>query len=130
MDELYEMANEMFDEEVFTGAIGNDLLEEYNNLPDDEAREKLYDIVNEMQEEAREAIDKAMKDVVRKHKNEFVRIVRQKWACPDCSDQFEGKYVMLTRTATNGWVCPQCGCSTSYPQEDACFDMTDSPLLG
>ena len=127
-DELYDMANEVFDEVVFSGVAGDKLLEQYNDLPDDGAREMLFDIVHEMQDVAKDAVREAMERVAKEHKGEFVHEVRQKWACPDCSDQFEGKYVMLTRTFS-GWECPKCGCSTCAPKEDGCYDMTNSPAL-
>jgi len=128
-DELYEMANDIFDEEVFAGTAGDKLLEEYNDIPDDDAREKLFDIVREMEESAREAIEKEMRRIARERKGEFIREVRQKWACPDCSDQFKGEYVMLTRTK-DGWECPKCHCTTWSPKDDACYDMTDNALIG
>lgn len=124
MYELYELANDIFDEEIFAGTDGNALLEEYNNIPDDDARSMLFDIVNEMQDAARDSTADVMRRIARSHKDAFVHEVRQKWACPDCSDQFNGVFVMLNRTPF-GWTCPKCGSSTCEPEEDACYDMTD-----
>lgn len=123
-DTLYAMANEVFDEVVFGGAIGSELLERYQNLPDDSATEMLFDIIQKMQDAAGDAVKAAMERVARAHKSEFVHEVLQEWACPDCSDQFEGKYVLLNRTV-HGWECPKCGCNTCAPKDDACYDMTN-----
>jgi len=123
IDELNEMADEEFDADVFAGADGDELLETYNSL--DGAPDLLYEITNEMASDAAEAARKAMRDVLNRRKGKFISTLRQRWACPDCSDQFEDKYVMLDRVSLNEWQCPSCGCSTSAPEEDACYDMTD-----
>ena len=120
--DFYEDANEIFDEEVF---YGNDLLDVYNDWPDDEANTMLHNIVDEMVEEAQKAALATMARVVDEHKDEFMKLLKQKWACPDCSDEYEGEYVMLDHASDGSWCCPKCGCSTDSPEEDACIDMSD-----
>lgn len=70
---FYESANEIFDEEVFSGQHGQELLDIYNSRPDDDARDMLFSIIDEMIESVTENYVERMRDVVRKHKDEFVR---------------------------------------------------------
>ena len=123
-DDLYQLANEVFDEEVFDG---NDLIDVYNDWPDGEANELLHDIVYEMVDEARKSLARAMKAHLETRKGEFFKLLRQKWACPDCSTDEFGyvtDYVVLDHVK-GGWECPKCGCFTSAPEEDLCFDLSE-----
>ena len=74
-DHFYRQANDMFDSEVFAGASGHALLDAYNDREDDGAREVLFDIVNEMVDEALGHEDdhptSAMRDVLMARKHEF-----------------------------------------------------------
>lgn len=120
-DELYEAANKEFDVMVFRDLS---LLDQYNDWPDDDAREMLYDIIDDAVVQAEEAAYRTMRGVIEEHKGEFIRFIKQKWACPVCSDERAGEYVILDHTE-HGWECPKCGCGTSYPEDDACIDVSD-----
>ena len=45
---------------------------------------------------------------------------RTKWLCPYCTDS-DGNNVMLTKNDDNSYTCPECGCTTSSPEDDACL---------
>jgi hypothetical protein len=68
----YARANELFDLEVFAGPEGRDLLDAYNDRDDDEARDALFDIVNEMAEAEN---DDAMRAILRERKHEFMAVM-------------------------------------------------------
>lgn len=71
-DYYYEQANEMFNNEVFAGKGGHELLDAYNDRDDDGARDVLFDIVNEMTFEAMwYGETSAMRDVLMARKHEF-----------------------------------------------------------
>lgn len=120
-DALYAASNDEFDEMVFSD---QSLLDQYNDWPDDDAREMLYEIISEAQETAKETAFRTIRGVIEEHSEEFIRLLKQKWACPDCSDEYAGEYVILDHTE-HGWECPKCGCGTSYPEDDACIDVSD-----
>ena len=45
------------------------------------------------------------------------------WICPDCSTDEYGYFVdpvYLIPNRFGGFTCPECGCSTSAPEEDLC----------
>lgn len=47
-----------------------------------------------------------------------------RFACPDCSDQFAGEYIELEFSG-GYWTCPECGCTTFFPDADCCIRIDD-----
>lgn len=48
-----------------------------------------------------------------------------RWACPYCSDIMgDGGFVQLVHDG-DGWACPECGCHTISPADDACLMLGD-----
>ena len=45
------------------------------------------------------------------------------WACPICSNQWEGQYIELNGNDDDGYSCPECGRHTISPADDACYRM-------
>lgn len=48
------------------------------------------------------------------------------WACPndECSGLY-GERPQILEKSGDSWECPVCGCSTSFPAEDACIPMIE-----
>ena len=68
---IYEIANEVFDEVVFTD---DDDLDRYNNEQGDVLRDALYEIIGEMIADA----DAAMVDCAKRNKDSFLKMVRER----------------------------------------------------
>lgn len=45
------------------------------------------------------------------------------WACPDCTDDYDDPVILdyYDDDADPSWQCPECGCTTRYPDQDACL---------
>lgn len=43
----------------------------------------------------------------------------ERFLCPACSGVYQEHPVELDYS-DGSWTCPECGCSTSFPEEDAC----------
>lgn len=69
-ESLYELANQIFDEEVF---CERNLLDAYNSIDGEEGREALFDIVGDMMHEA----TSQMRRVARENKEWFASIVEE-----------------------------------------------------
>ena len=48
----------------------------------------------------------------------------ERFMCPDCSGDWQEHPVELDYS-DGTWTCPECGCSTSAPEEDACIPIAD-----
>lgn len=70
---MYEFANDVFDEVVFKDS---DLLDVYNGMDDDVAREELFDIVGFMLHDA----EQAMYETAEKHRSKFVELLENRKA--------------------------------------------------
>lgn len=68
-DTAYEIANDMFDELVFSD---HDLLDRYNDREDDDARYTLFDIVNEMTSAGMDGDFERMRTILRQRAHEFM----------------------------------------------------------
>ena len=77
-DVLYDYANEVFDEVVFSGPEGDDLLEKYNLRDNDDAMEALFDIVRDAEIVAKEAVEEAVHDCIERNKQWFVKLLTSK----------------------------------------------------
>ena len=44
----------------------------------------------------------------------------ERFLCPDCSGAYLEHPVEL-EYADGTWTCPECGCSTAFPEEDLCI---------
>lgn len=52
-----------------------------------------------------------------------VKIFWHDWACPDCSGMYGNDFV-VTNYHKGTWTCPECGCSTTSPVDDALIQMS------
>lgn len=61
--------------------------------------------------------------------NELVEWVKEqvsklRWCCPDCSDVYgECPTILEYDIFSDTWTCPECGCTTSYPEDDMCWSL-------
>lgn len=71
-DDLYEFANETFDEVVFSGPDGDRLLYAYNERKDSGATDLLFEIVRLAEEAAKDAVKEAITSYIEGRKQEFI----------------------------------------------------------
>ena len=71
-DTAYEIANDMFDELVFSD---HDLLDRYNDREDDDARYTLFAIVNEMTFAGMDGDFERMRSILRQRVHEFMEVM-------------------------------------------------------
>lgn len=71
-DLLYSYANDVFDETVFGGPDGDALLALYNDWPNDDASELLFDIVRDAEVEAKDAARSAVVKSIEERKRDFI----------------------------------------------------------
>lgn len=50
----------------------------------------------------------------------------RRWMCPDCSGIWQEHPVELETDNGEDYTCLVCGCSTSYPEDDACPEIRDA----